>query len=125
MRIQTKYTNITTHPDIEKRISAIQAAIEKLIDPRDDSAQAQIEVGKTSTHHKTGDVYRAEINMHMAGADFYAACENSDVVSALDALQNDILRKIKERKDKRVSFVRRGGRKVKEYLRGFITRKQK
>ncbi len=120
MRTNIKYTRLSSTPDIEKHIASRMQTIQKLVDSKDESAQAQVEVSKTSDHHKTGDVYRAEINMHIAGADFYAFSEGSDLLGTLDAVRDDIVRKIKTNKDKRVSFVRRGGRKIKNYLRGII-----
>ncbi|MDD4988994.1 MAG: HPF/RaiA family ribosome-associated protein [Candidatus Pacebacteria bacterium] len=124
MRTNIKYTRISSTPDIERHIASRIQTIEKLIDPKDESAQAQVEVAKTSDHHKSGDVYRAEINMHIAGGDFYAFSEESDLQKALDSVRDEIVRKLKTRKDKRMSFIRRGGRKIKDYLKGFIKSKK-
>ncbi|MDD5068229.1 MAG: HPF/RaiA family ribosome-associated protein [Candidatus Pacebacteria bacterium] len=120
MRTNIKYTRVANTPDIERHIASCMQTIEKLIDEKDDSALAQVELAKTSAQ-KTGDIYRAEINMHIAGADFFAFSEKSDFMSALDTVRDEILRKMKTRKDKRVSFMRRGGRKIKDYLKGITS----
>lgn len=120
MRTNIKYTHLSSTPDIENHIASRMQTIEKLIDEKDESAYAQIELALTTGHHKTGDVFRAEINMHISGGDFYAFSEKPDFVSALDDVRDEIVREIKTRKDKRVSFIRRGGRKIKDYLKGLI-----
>ncbi len=125
MRINIKYTHLTSTPDIERHIGSRIETIEKLIDQKDESAYAQVELAQTTTHHKSGDVYRAEVNMHIAGGDFYAFSEASDLLSAFDSVRDEIVRKIKTHKDKKISFIRRGGRKIKDYLRGYIRIKNK
>jgi ribosome-associated translation inhibitor RaiA len=122
MRTNIKYTRVLNTPDIERHIASCIQTIEKLIDENDESALALVELAKTSAQ-KTGDIYRAEINMHIAGGDFFAFSEKSDFMSALDDVRNEIIRKIKSRKDKRVSFMRRGGRRMKDFLKGIIKRK--
>ncbi len=125
MRINIKYTHLTSTPDIEQHIKSRIQAVEKLIDANDESAYVQIELAQTTTHHKSGDVYRAEVNMHIARGDFFAFSEESDLLSAFDTVRDEIIRKIKTHKDKKISFIRRGGRKIKDYLRGVIRIKNK
>ena len=39
--------------------------LEKFIHRIDESVQAWVEVGRTTAHHLKGDVYRAEIQIHI------------------------------------------------------------
>ena len=68
-------------PDIESYLDKKMESIEKIIDPNDTSIYCQVELGKTTNHHKSGDIYRAEINFK--GGQF-EPCQNKSLTAAID-----------------------------------------
>ncbi|HEY9586081.1 MAG TPA: ribosome-associated translation inhibitor RaiA [Candidatus Paceibacterota bacterium] len=106
-------------------------AIENYLDKRlknlgklvnDNAARATVELGKTTAHHKSGNVFRAEINLHSAGKEFYAAVEKDDLYAAIDEMRDEITREIAKFKGKSETMFRRGARAVKNIIKGLDPR---
>jgi len=100
---------------IDKKVGSL----EKLIDPNDTSIIADVEVGKTTEHHQTGDLFRAEINFHMAGKTFRVEETKDDLYASIDAAKDEMSRSIVSHKNKKQDLLRKGGAKLKDFLRGF------
>lgn len=99
---------------VEKKLSGLN---QKFIDPNDESVQCDIELGKTTNHHRSGDIYRAEFNLHVAGKDLYAAAEEADLYAAVDEARDDLRRQLKTHRGKKETLFRKGGLKFKEMIR--------
>lgn len=118
MRTNIKATGIELTPAIRDYIeSKLSGHLERFLDPKDESAIADIEIGKTTQHHQKGDVFRAEVNLHMARAHLRAEAKSGDVYSAIDFVENEIVREITAYRDRRLTLVRRGARAFKETMR--------
>lgn len=100
-------------------LEKIIVSVDKLVPPSDESALVDIEVGKSSNHHKSGDIFRAEVNFHSALGHFRAEAESGDVYSAIDMVRDEIVEVVRSKKDRRMSLVRKGGALVKNILKGF------
>tara|TARA_Y100000310_G_scaffold288684_2_gene314554 strand:- start:3339 stop:3752 length:414 start_codon:yes stop_codon:yes gene_type:complete len=116
---RTKATNITLTPDIEAYLDKRLAAVDKLIKNEGEAAICEVEVGKTTKHHQSGDIFRAEINLTIGGELLRAVATADTLKIAIDKVKKDILRELRKRKDKRLDFVKRGGAKMKGALQGF------
>ncbi len=81
-----------------------------------------MQIGKTTNHHKQGDVYKADANMLLGGNKFYAQAETEDLYSSIDALREDLFRQLTEKKDRNETLFRRGARSVKKMLKGLSDR---
>jgi ribosomal subunit interface protein len=117
MNINIKTTNITLTSQISDYVDKRLEKIKKLVSD-DMSAQCDIELGKTSEHHQKGDIFRAEIHVIGVGKNAYASTERNDLYSAIDDVKDQILRKLKDDKGKKMSLVRRSGIRVKNMVRG-------
>ena len=90
-----KGTQISITPAISDYLHKKIASLDKFIDKKDESVFAQIELAKTTHHHKSGaEVFRAEINMHTRGKDFYVFSESEDLYAAIDKMKDEIAREI-------------------------------
>lgn len=119
MHYNVKTTNIEMTPAISDYLDKRLSAFDKLVSPGDESIKCNVEVGKTTRHHKSGDIFRAEINLHTAGKDFYAVSERSDLYTAIDEVKDETVRLITQHKDRNVTLMRRGAATVKNILKGF------
>ena len=81
-----------------------------------------VEVGKTTNHHKQGDVYRAEFNVEISGNKYYAFSEKEDLYVAIDDAKGEIVRQITSNKDKKQTLFKRGAKSVKKMLKGMSSR---
>ena len=113
-RLTTK--NLTADNELkdylEKRISKLN----QLIDDDDTSAQADIELEKYGGQNK-GEIFRAEINLQVAGAMLRAEEEAETIRKAIDATKEEMMRELRDRKEKQQTKERDGARKAKDMMR--------
>jgi ribosomal subunit interface protein len=114
-RKNVKATNIKLTQEISDYLDKRLQSIEKLIDPNDTSAIFDIEIGKTTEHHQTGNIFRAEINLHIAGKQFRATSEAETILNAIDKTEKDIIKELRRAKDKKQRLLKRGGNAIKAF----------
>lgn len=117
MEVIIKSTNLKLTDNINDYINKRISTLDKLINDEDTSVLCNVEVGKVSEHHKSGDIFRSEINLHIAGQDFRAVSEAGTLFSAIDETKNQMQKELRRYKEKRMRLIRRGGAKIKELLR--------
>lgn len=76
--------------------------------------KAEIEIGRTTRHHKSGDVFRAEINLSVGGNLFRAEAVNDDLYAAVDEVRDELEQEIKKFKTRRETVFIRGARSIKK-----------
>ena len=118
MKINIKATNFELTGAIRNYAEGKLMALNKLLPPHDESVMVNVEVGKVNRHHQHGDVFRAEVNLHFKHHDLQAEAFNGDLYAAVDEVQDEIARQINTSIEKRITLVRRGGRALKNMLRG-------
>ncbi len=123
IKINIKATNFSVTPAIQDYIEKRLAVLERHVRPDDTSAEANVEIGRTTKHHKGGEIFRADLNMHIAGKNFFARSEKEDLYMAIDDVKDEATRGLASWKDKRIGFIRRGGRKIKDMVRGVYNRR--
>ena len=84
------------------------------------SIQCDVELSRTSSHHNKGDIFKAEIHIVGAGKDLFASAEEPDLYTAIDIVRDEIMRELKSKKGKHLSFIRRGGSQVKAMMKGMM-----
>lgn len=117
MKTNIKATGMELTPAIldyaEKKFAKIGQFIEG------DNHVVAVELGRSTNHHKQGDIFRAEVRISGGGADFYAARESDDLYRSIDEVRDEIIAEITKVKGKRENLMRRGGRQFKDMMRGF------
>ena len=119
MNKKIKATGINLNPEIEIYLDERLQTIDKMVGSSGQNILCEIELGKTTAHHQTGDIFRAEINLSVGGDQFRAEAESSDLNSAIDKMKDEIANALRSFKGKRQSLVKRGGARIKELLREF------
>lgn len=122
MNTQIKASNMELTPAIKEYVEKRLGTLEKFIRGKDGSNQMNIEVGKTTNHHKNGEVYKAEVNLDANGKHFYAVSEKEDLYSAVDDVRSEVERQLVQTKDRDDTLFRRGARSVKKMLKGISNR---
>lgn len=118
MKINIKSTNIHLTPEISDYLQKKVNMLDRMIDASDTSIFCDVEVGKTTNHHKSGDVFRTEINLTKDGKFFRAVAEEGTLYASIDEAKDEILEELKHHKSKRITLIRRGGATVKNILKG-------
>jgi len=99
---------------IEKKIGALEKFV---LDEHKSALKIDIEVGRSTFHHKKGDVYEAKAHLTMPKIDIYAAEESEDIFSAIDLIEAKIKNELLKTKAKKRDLLRRSLRQFKKILR--------
>jgi len=118
-----KGTGMGITPAIESATDKLVQSLDKYVDSNDTSARADIEIGRTTTHHKSGEVFRAEVNFHSRLGSLRAESEKEDLYAAIIAVKDELVETLRSKRSKRSDFVRRSGLAVKNMLKGLPWRK--
>lgn len=119
MNINLKGTGIELTEAITDYATKKISTLEKFIDKKYAGAVFRVEVGKTTKHHKSGDVFRAEVNVTGGGLDIYSVVEADDLYTAIDLVEAEVARELVQGKSKRIKLLRRGQRAIKDLMKDF------
>lgn len=119
MNINLKSTDIELTKEIKSYLEKKLEGVEKFLPKNNDDYITNVELGRTTEHHRAGDVFFAEINIHIGGKSFRAVSDRADLYSAIDDMKDEIARELGSDKEKRVSLLRRSGQKLKWLMRRF------
>jgi len=119
MNIGIKVTNIeqteAIHDYTTKRVESLLG----VFNPEEESiVSASVELGKTTRHHKAGNVFRCEINLHAGGRTFRAVSEKDDLYAAIDDAKEAMSEEIVAYRGKKRTLFRRGGYLLKQIMKG-------
>lgn len=118
MRINIKATNMELTSAISKYVEEKLKSVEKFaMSHKDEEPLVEVEIGKTTNHHHSGEVFRAETNMRVRGKQFRAVSEKTDLYAAIDDMRNELVRELNSHKDKARTLFRRGAGAIKNLLR--------
>jgi ribosomal subunit interface protein len=115
MNIKITFTNLPKSPAVEDYVSKKLSSLSKFIKNQDD-VLAEVELAKTTRRHKSGDIFKAEINLSIDGRQFYTITQKSDLYAAVDKMRDDVEREIVSNNKKYIATFRRGAAKIKDYL---------
>lgn len=118
MNIKVQATNMKLTDDIQEYLNKKLAHFENYLDQNGGNALCEVELEKTTDHHKQGDIYRAEINVTDDGRHHRAASRQENIYAAIDEVKDEMSRELRKSKGKHMTLVRRGGAKVKAMLKG-------
>lgn len=119
MTINIKATNTELTPAISTYVEEKVKGLSKFIVAEDpESVLANVEIGLSTKHHQSGKVFRAEINLHIAGKYLRAVSEQEDLYTAIDDMRDQVAREITSFKNKKRDLMRRGGATIKDFIKG-------
>lgn len=116
MKINIKATNLELTSEINNYISKKIGGLEKFIEGFDSSIQAWVEVGISTKHHQTGEIYRAEIQIRIPHdkKGVRAVSQKETLYAAIDDAREEIKKELTKIKEKKISLVRKGSRLIKK-----------
>lgn len=76
-----------------------------------------IELERTTEHHRSGDVFRCEINFTADGARMRSEATKDDLYAAIDEAKDEMSRELRKTKNKHITLLRRGGAAIKRLFR--------
>jgi ribosomal subunit interface protein len=117
MHITIKSTNFSLTPSISDRIENTLGPLKKLVQSFGDEIETRVEVGRSSFHHKKGEIFFAEINLRLGKNQLRSRSESTDVYSAIDMVKDELRDEILRFKGKKETMFRRGSRSIGKFFR--------
>ena len=117
MNIKIRATNFDITPAIDEYVTRKISSLEKFLQGQG-NILCEVEIGRTTKHHKSGDIFRAEINMVEAGGrQIFAVAEEADLYAAIDVVRDEAEREIVSKKNRYKTLLRKGGARIKSLLK--------
>lgn len=117
MKINIKATGMDLTPAIFDYTNKRMEKLGKYLETGD--PVVAIELGKSTHHHKHGEVFRAEVRISGSGTNYYAVKEATDLYAAIDEVRDEVIQEITKSVGKKRELLRRGERAIKDMVRGF------
>jgi len=115
MRTNIKATVIELTPSLADYVNSKMGMLDKLL-VHFDQVYADVEVGKRTKHHKTGDWFFAEANLHASGHIFRNVVEEADLYAAIDEMKDNMAEEIRTYEKRQNTLLRKGQRLIKGFL---------
>jgi ribosomal subunit interface protein len=126
MKINIKTTNIELSDSlrfwVQEKLGELEKFLgvfgaEELAKGEKEKLELWVEIGKTTKHHLKGDIFRAEVQFRFPKKSIRAEATNIDLRAAIIEVKDELQRKIKKYKEKRLSRARRWARMTKKRFR--------
>ncbi|MBI2062550.1 MAG: ribosome-associated translation inhibitor RaiA [Candidatus Yanofskybacteria bacterium] len=104
MKIDISTKNITLDEPLRFFIEEKIGGLDKLIG--NSTGQAKVEIGMPSKHHRSGEVFSAEVNLSLGGKLLRATCIHEDLRNAIVDVKDELQAQIKKFKEKRTDLAR-------------------
>ncbi|HAS80867.1 MAG: Sigma 54 modulation protein/ribosomal protein S30EA [Candidatus Nomurabacteria bacterium GW2011_GWE1_32_28] len=125
MNINLQGKNFELTPAIRDYISKKVTNLEKLLSSIDEEGAyvvVNFEVGRSSMHHKGGDIFHSDCLINIDGQKFYSSSDKEDIYQAVDEVKEELFRKIRKSKERKQTLYKRGASSVKKMLKGLSKR---
>ena len=117
MNIKLRSKNLEITPAINDYVFKKISTLEKFLNARKEIL-CEVEIGKTTSHHKSGDIFRAEVNINEPGSkQVYAVAEEADLYAAIDIVRDEAEREIVSQKSRYKTLLRKGATQIKNLLK--------
>jgi len=118
MKIIFKEKDFEITPSIESYVEKKMETLEKFFKSFGEEKRIiEVELGKSTGKQKSGNIFRAEINITLEGKTFRAESEQTDIFSAIDEMRDDLEQEIKKFKNKKDTIFIRGARSIAKKFR--------
>lgn len=124
MKIKIRSKNFDLTPAIDEYVSKKISSLEKFLDVKGE-VLCEVEIGRTTKHHNSGDIFKAEVNIAQPGGkQIYVVAEEVDLYTAIDIVRDEAERAIVSRKNKYKTLFRKGASRIKDLLKRIDFRKK-
>lgn len=109
MKINITGNNLDLTPLIKEYVESHLASLEKLLNKYDEaSVTADVVIERTTKHHIKGDVYQAEIRLHIPHKSFIAKSSGSDARAIFDEAKDKLKRELTDYKNQLQEYNKSG-----------------
>ena len=117
MNIKIRSKDFELTPAIEEYVDKKISSLEKFLGGEREIL-CEVELGKSTEHHKSGDIFRAEVNITSTNVgQIYAVSLEDDIYKAIDIVRDEAEREIVSKKNKKSTLFKRGALRLKNLLK--------
>ena len=106
MKISILTKNISLDAPLKVFVETKIGSLARFFKGKDD-AEARVEIGKPSKHHRSGPVFYAEVNLKTGGVLLRGQAEHVDLRSAIVKVEREIQEQIKKFRSKKKASERK------------------
>ena len=129
MNLIIKTTNLSATPYLKTYIEEAISSVEKLVTVPvkavsahgagwgGEALEARVEVGRSTFHHKKGEIFFAEVNLRIGGQVLRSRSESLSIYTAVDEVKDELRRELNKFKGRREAVYRCGARAVSKIFR--------
>lgn len=121
MNIIIKGIHMDVTPAVDTYIRKKAQGFEKFVDA---SSKLEVALSKANHHQKSDDAFRVQFKIFSRGEYVQSESGAEDLYSAVDTAREDLFTTLASKKDKKMTLWRRGGKRLKNLIRGFNFRKK-
>ena len=102
MHITVKTKNLDLTPALQEWVDEKIGSLDVLLGKYENQGAVlcEVEVSRTTMHHNKGEVFHAEVNLHLPNKLLRAGVEHADIRTALDIVRDMLHRDIEKYKEK-------------------------
>lgn len=115
-RIKVKASGIEYTDKLRTYLESKLLQLERLIPKTASNPKYEIELGKATKHHKSGMIYRAEINLSYGAVLNRAEATETTIIRAIDAVKEEIKTELRKGRGKKKEDARKGARVLKKMI---------
>ena len=120
MKFSLKTTNLELTPDISSHLEKTINSLDKFIDNVDSVVRIWVEIGPISQHHRSGKIYRAEVQVHLPEKSVRSEAVAKTIFQAINEVKDELQRELKQYKGKKITEQEKGHRRFKKIIKGSI-----
>jgi len=113
LKIDVKTTGIEMTDGIAAAIRQKIGSLDKFLAHVGTPREARVEVGRTTEHHRKGEVFRVETNLRIPGKVLRAVAVSYRLYDAIDLVKDELKREITKAVRSKVDAARAGVREAK------------
>ncbi len=117
MKFSLKTTNLELTPDISGHLKKTINSLDKFIENLDSTVRVWVEIGRISQHHRSGKIYRAEVQIRLPGKSVRSEAVAKTIFQAINEVKDELQRELKQYKGKKIVEQKRGARRFKKLIR--------
>jgi len=125
MRIHITTKNMELAEDIRRYVEEKIGELDKFINYPGEgvkaikgkaSVEVWVEIGRTTFHHKKGQIFRAEAQLYLPGESLRSEAEAEDLLTAITEVKDELQRELKKYKGKAEAIDKRRRRFLKKLI---------
>lgn len=123
INLKSKNMNLTEaiYSYVQKRVTNLEKLL-SVIEKDGGEVMVNFEVGKSTKHHKTGDVFHSDCLINIDGKKFYSSSDKEDIYQSIDEIKESLYEEIRRFKDRKQTLFRRGASSIKKMFKGISKR---